>query len=233
LIKSWEEDKMVKVIKKMLSMGIVILMVLVVFAGMPMNVSAEEPEEPWVDSLDGQSVEGFGTHFRITSGKYLDITLVSTESVQINLKSIPYSVSFQIESDTDIGSTQITISGFQIGKTYYRYQDFKLQDEFIVDETNTIIFTQDLLIDHHVIIQEYEFTAIIDTDGAVVDGEGNPSSDPIIRDGDTYTLTDDFIHKPLIVLKSNIIIDGKRHSISGSPISIGIYLKELTGVTIQ
>ena len=70
-------------------------------------------------------------------------------------------------------------------------------------------------------------TIYIMPDGSVV-----PPETPIQRNGNTYTFLNN-IAASMVVLKSNIVIDGTGHTLQGSGIENGIELSSLTNVTVK
>jgi len=65
------------------------------------------------------------------------------------------------------------------------------------------------------------------------DGSVDPSTAPIKRDGDIYTITD-HIYGEIVVERSNILIDGNACTLQGSGYpSTGIYLFDVSNVTIK
>ena len=138
-------------IGKMLAFGIVFVLIFVVFAAVPMNVSAEEP---YMEVEGEWWVEGNGTYFELTNSTYLNVTLTSSKNVHIILESVPKVVSFDIEANCTATSTDITLTGFEASKTYYRYQDGYLQENFTADENGSYTYTQNISTHHHVYIQE-------------------------------------------------------------------------------
>jgi hypothetical protein len=104
-------------------------MVAAVFAVVPLNIGAtEEPEAPEepndpIEEDEEYWIDANGTYFEITDSEYLNITIISSENIKMHLESIPKMISFHIESNCNATSTEITISGFEASKTYYRYQD--------------------------------------------------------------------------------------------------------------
>ncbi len=76
-------------------------------------------------------------------------------------------------------------------------------------------------------------TIIINSDGSVT-----PSSAPVVRDGNTYTLTDDVLmpsstNEGIIVEADNIVLNGAGHTVQGHGDSDAIYLDTRTNVTVQ
>lgn len=224
-------------IRKLNTIFLCLLMVVAVFAVGPMNIGAEEeppgeppeepPEEPGLEGEGEWWVMGNGTYFEITNSIYLNITLTSSENVYVHLESIPNVVSYHIEAHCTATSSELTLSGFESSRLYYRYQDGNLQEEFTTDESGSYVYTQDISTLHHVFIEETESTIYIDPDGNVV-----PSTAPISKVDDTYTLTDN-IYESIFIQKSGIILDGNGYSVTKGVGSYGIYLGDISGVTIM
>jgi len=104
------------------------------------------------DSGDGW-VSGEGTCFAVTNSTYLNVTLCSSEVVNVTLESVPDVVSFTIEQVDGVTSTDLTISGFEATTTYYRHQDGYLIENFTTGDGN-YSYTQDLSAPRHVFIAE-------------------------------------------------------------------------------
>ena len=64
------------------------------------------------------------------------------------------------------------------------------------------------------------------------DGSVDPPTAPIQRVGDLYTFTDD-IWTPIMVQRSNIIIDGNGYALRGSGYDFAFWLSGVNGVTIK
>lgn len=69
-------------------------------------------------------------------------------------------------------------------------------------------------------------------------GNVNPSTAPIQRNVDTYSLTEDIINYTIFIQRSNIVFDGKDHTIQGFANGInsaaeGIIIEEKTNITIE
>lgn len=64
------------------------------------------------------------------------------------------------------------------------------------------------------------------------DGSIDPPTASIQRDGNLYTFTDN-IYEPIVIEKSNIILDGGGYTLQGPGSGTGIYLYSGTNVTIQ
>jgi parallel beta-helix repeat protein len=66
----------------------------------------------------------------------------------------------------------------------------------------------------------------IESDGSV------NGTDRILRDGNTYTLTDN-IYDTIVVLRDSIVIDGVGHILQGKGNSTGIFLQDRNSVTVK
>jgi len=64
------------------------------------------------------------------------------------------------------------------------------------------------------------------------DGTVNPSSAPIQRNGDIYSVTSDITSTSILIERNDMILDGNGHKIQGSSIGIGIYSIGTSNVTI-
>jgi parallel beta-helix repeat protein len=64
------------------------------------------------------------------------------------------------------------------------------------------------------------------------DGSVNPSTAPIQRDGEIYTLTDN-VYDEVVVERSNITIDGNGYVLQGSQAGYGFSLSSVNGVIIR
>ena len=106
--------------------------------------AAAQPELP------GET-RGTGTYFALPDSPYLPVTLHSSVSVSVTLRSVPEIVSLTIDPDTNAGSAQFTLGGFAANRTYYRYTDNGLNPvTFSTDATGSFTYTQDLTQPHHV-----------------------------------------------------------------------------------
>ena len=64
------------------------------------------------------------------------------------------------------------------------------------------------------------------------DGSVEPSTAPIQRDGNLYTLTDN-VYLPIVVERDNIVVDGAGYTAQGTGTGIGINLTGTSNVTIR
>ncbi|MGB9841262.1 MAG: right-handed parallel beta-helix repeat-containing protein, partial [Candidatus Bathyarchaeales archaeon] len=65
------------------------------------------------------------------------------------------------------------------------------------------------------------------------DGSIEPSTAPIQRSGNTYTLTEDISGYTIVVERDYIVFDGAGYTITGNGSSTGIFLRNRHGVTIR
>ncbi|MFQ5885293.1 MAG: hypothetical protein ACE5IO_09360, partial [Thermoplasmata archaeon] len=129
--------------KKSLSMLSCALLITTAFAFFATNAVASEPEIGFPED-DGGFVSGTGRCFEVTDSTYLNVTLCSSEVVNVTLRSVPKVVSFTIRTETSALPTDIDMSGFESGKTHYRYEDGHLVESFTADEEGNHSYTQDL-----------------------------------------------------------------------------------------
>ena len=122
--------------KRVLSMFLCALLISTAFAFFGPNTV--------VTDVSAEVVEGEGNCFEITNSTYLNVTLCSSEVVNVTLESIPMVVSLTIENVTSAQSTEITISGFEPNITDYRHEDVYLMENFTADEDGNYSYTQDI-----------------------------------------------------------------------------------------
>ena len=65
------------------------------------------------------------------------------------------------------------------------------------------------------------------------DGNIDPQTAPIQRDGNTYTFTDNITGYTIAVEKDNIVLDGGGYELRGTGNSTGVFLKNRNGVTVR
>jgi len=228
---------------KKVSLFLVVVMIATAFVvGVSVSVSAEEPlppddpelppipEEPEIPEPmnDPWVVEGTGTYFEITDENYPNVALTSSVTVFVHLESLISAMSYHIEAEGPETSTEITLSGLKADWTYYLYQDSYLQGEITTDASGTYSYTQDIPNHHLIIIREEKSTIVINEWGDIY-----PSTAPITKVDDTYTLTGD-INEPIIIRKGGIIFDGAGFTVDTPiPSYNGIFVQSVSGVTIQ
>jgi len=177
--------------------------------------------------LAQNSVSEVGTYFEITDSSYLNVTLTSSEEVDIVLESIPKIVTLVIKNSSVAPSTALTFTGFEPNVTYYRYQDGSLMERFVTDSNGEYSFLQEISQGHIVFILEEKINTYIKPDGTV-----SPPSAPISVDGNVYTFTND-LEGSLCVQKDGITINGNGYKQIPQSGSFGIYLYWKWGVTIK
>jgi parallel beta-helix repeat protein len=172
-------------------------------------------------------VEGTGTYFEVTDSNYLNITLESSEPVQLVLESVPEMVVIDIEAAEGASSTQITLTSFEASTTYYKYEDnYHNLVTFETDLNGSYSYTQDIAEPHVVFIQPQPSTRFIPTDTEI--GIWNP----VTR---TYTLTTN-VYETIQIDEDNLTLDGAAdvgYTVTGPGSGHGIYLNGRTGVTIK
>jgi parallel beta-helix repeat protein len=185
--------------------------------------------EPSRATSVGDYVFGEGTCFEATNSTYLNVTLCSTEVVNLSLESIPRAVSFAI---TPLGSTpsstQLTLTGLEPNRTYYRHQDGHLVETFIADSQGNHSFTQDISTYHYVFLSEEAYTKFIRDDATGGQCTLIGAWDPATR---ACTLTTD-VNEMIVLDSSGITLDGAGHSVRGG-FSFAILAVSRTQVTVK
>ena len=111
------------------------------------------------------TVEGVGSHFVITNSSYLNVTLDSSEMINLRMESVPEMVTLFIESSSSAIATQVIFTGFNPNTTYYKYEDnYHNLTAFIADSSGYYSYTQDLSQPHLVFIQPRTSTKFIKDD---------------------------------------------------------------------
>jgi parallel beta-helix repeat protein len=173
-------------------------------------------------------IEGTGTSFEITDSDYLNVTLISSELVQIRLESIPNMVTIEIEAAEDANSTTIMLAGFTPQATYYKYQDdYHHLEELTTNKDGRCVYTQDLSEPHIVFIQPTKSTIFLSDSGWSDPGVG--TWDSVTKTG---TLTQD-LTQTIQIDSDGITLDGAGHFVSGSGSGYGVYLYKKTDITIN
>jgi nitrous oxidase accessory protein NosD len=188
---------------------------------------------------------GVDTHFSITNSEYLNITLDSTETVDLRLTSMPKVITMMFNPATTTPSasggqatTQITISGLTRNTTYYKYEDdYHHLAQFTSDGNGTYSYAQDISIQHFVFIQTRKSTKFIadnETGGdCATIGNWNAETK-------TCTLTQD-LAETVQIDSDGITLDGNGHAMLNIPEQssyAGVYIRgayqlEKTGVTVK
>lgn len=190
-------------------------------------------EEFTVNGIPG-TLNGEGSYFELTDSTYLNITLESTLPLRIILRSIPEIIDYSIEPSSDSESSkssQITITGLNPNKMYYKYEDdSKNPISFTTDDTGRYIYTQDLSDPHLIRIQTTTSTITLSSSGW-----SNPAVGTWDQQNKIATLTQD-ITETIRIEVDGVLLDGSipgggHHSITS--MTNGIVLIGRTAVTIK
>jgi len=181
--------------------------------------SADGPTDTW-------TIEGTGTYFEINGSQYLNVTLTSDVNISLYMESIPDIINYYVESEVFTCCADITLSGLEPNSTYYMYQDNEPLSKFTSNDTGTYTYNQDINNAHHITILESPSTIYINSDGTIT-----PSSAPISKSGETYTLTGD-INEQITIYRSGITLDGDGYNLQSSG-SYGLYLSYVSDVTVK
>jgi parallel beta-helix repeat protein len=181
-----------------------------------------------VTDVSAEIVEGDGNCFEITNSTYLNVTLCSSEVVNVSLESIPDVVSFTIQAVANVTSTSIDLSGFVPNGTYYRHEDGYLKESFVADEAGNYSYTQDLTTPHHVFIAEEAGTKYIQdtTNGGhcyLIGSWDGPTK--------TCTLTTN-VYEMVVLDSSELTLDGDGWAVSVSS-SYGVYAYGKSGLAVK
>ena len=195
-----------------------------------------------VGSLMPGHVEGRGKYFEIKNSPYLNITLESSEEIEIILESIPKSINLRTEPSLK-NSTILTLRGLEPKKVYYKYQDtYQNGTQIVSDEEGSVSWVQDLTEKHYIWIQEEKGTFIFPKDCPNWDATNsvctldNDIQETIEISGSDFTLDCNFkkikgnsTHGIYIAGQNNVTI--KNCDIQG--FSFGIYSASSTGIRIE
>jgi parallel beta-helix repeat protein len=175
---------------------------------------------------------GIGTHFAITDSEYLNITLDSTETVDLRLTSMPKVITmmFNPATTTSATTTEITISGLVKNTIYYKYEDdYHHLAEFTSDDNGAYSYAQDISVQHFVFIQTRKSTKFIadnETGGdCAIMGNWNAETK-------TCTLTTD-VSETVQIDSDGITLDGNGHTIIGYDTASGVYLSGRNSVIVK
>lgn len=156
-------------------------------------------------SLPGM-LESTGTYFEIEGSEYINVSISSTEEINVYLESSPKIVILSIESSglSNNTSTELILGGFEPNKTYYMYENTHTDGtNFTTDSLGSYTYTQDISQRNQVWIQERKSTTFID---------------------ENTTLTSD-ISGTVEINTSGITLDCDGHSIIGpSSAGFGVYI---------
>ena len=65
------------------------------------------------------------------------------------------------------------------------------------------------------------------------DGNVDPSTAPISREGNVYTFTDDIVGYTIAVERDNIVLDGNGYTLKGNGSSTGIFIKNRNDIVVK
>jgi parallel beta-helix repeat protein len=177
---------------------------------------------------------GIGTQFAITDSEYLNITLDSTETVDLRLTSMPKVITmmFNPATTTSATTTEITISGLVKNTTYYKYEDdYHHLAQFTSDDNGAYSYAQDISIQHFVFIQTRKSTKFIadNETGGDCTTIGNWNAET-----KTCTLTTD-ISETVQIDSDGITLDGNNHNLTITPANttVGVFIPNRVGVVIK
>ncbi|MCK9351268.1 MAG: right-handed parallel beta-helix repeat-containing protein [Candidatus Pacebacteria bacterium] len=174
---------------------------------------------------------GIGKHFAITDSEYLNITLDSTEDIDLKLVSRPKVITMMFEAASTT-NTQITLSGLLKNTAYYKYEDdYHNLTQFTTDSNGSYAYIQDIFVRHFVFIQTRKSTKFI-ADNAT--GGDCTAIGTWNQPTKTCTLTQDLI-ETVQIDSDGVTLDGNGHKISITPeySTDGVYLYDKTAVTVK
>ena len=208
-----------------------ILTLVLAFLMIPTNnsVAEEEPPPPMPEEPTWR-VEGIGTNFEVTGSDYLDVTLSSSETIQLYLESIPETILMKFTPVSEAVTAQITLSGLASNTTYYKTEDnIPEHVVFTSDANGSYSFQQDLSQTHIVFILTQPSTKYIydnSTGGhCTYIGVWNWSTK-------TCTLNQD-VTETIRIMDDGITLDGAGHKVIGSKTGVGIAAFSVNGLTVQ
>lgn len=191
------------------------------------------------DSAYGQQVKGAasapeitigtGTLFIATDAHGNEVRLLSEVPIRLSMFVVPGSVIYIMRENLNpaVQEAAFTISGLGKNKFYFLRQEGFVIARIRSSPDGSIQFTQDISTVHAVVVTDRPGSVFIRPDGTV-----DPSTAPISRVGNTYTLSAN-LTEPLIIQRSGVIIDGNNKSILGSGQTSGIEAGLLDGITVK
>ncbi len=190
---------------------------------------------PYTPTENGQfhisgMFEANGMHFEIKNSSYLNITLDSSEPINLALESAPEMVTMRIESASAAASAQISIGGFAPLTTYHKYEvDYHNHTAFITEANGNYTYIQDLSKKHLIFIQPRPSTKFIKDNATGGDCKSIGTWNAATK---TCTLTIN-VGETIQIDSDGIILNGNGHTITGSNTGNGIYLSGRSGVTVK
>lgn len=208
----------------------VTLLILAALLMVPTNLRTVTAEtDPALPQALGR-LEGTGTHFELTSSNYLNITLDSSEAINLVLESVPEMVTLHLESASGASTAQITLGGFLPSTTYHQYEDdYHNHATFTTDSSGRYTYSQDLSNPHFVFIQSNPSTKFINDNSTGGDCTLIGTWDSATK---TCTLTVD-VYETIQIDSNGITLDGNGRTITGTGPGYGVYLNRRNGVTIK
>jgi len=179
------------------------------------------------------------THFKLNNIKYPDLTINSSNPVNLTFKSVSEMVNMRFNLINDATATHITLNGLTPLTTYYKYEDdYHNQTVFTTDSNGIYTYTQDLTEKHYVFIIPCSENMSIENGPNVkfISDDATGGDCTSIGTWDfgtkTCTLTTDF--SGTIQIDSDCItLDGNGHTLTGSNTGNGVYIFEKEGFTIK
>lgn len=190
--------------------------------------SEETPSPP---PIPGTLFHASGNVFALADSEYLNVSVSSSQSITVDLESVPQMVRMYIRSDTPATNTDLTLGGLLPSTKYYLYQDdFHNLTEFTTDASGTYSYTQDLSEPHIIYIQPRHSTRFLRDDSTGGDcasfGNWNGASK-------TCTMTTD-LTETVQIDSNGITFDGNGHKLTGTGRSgVGVNMNLRSGVTIK
>ena len=182
----------------------VLMTTMIVCVGIPTSVYA--------DDVSFETLDEIGTSFRLQN---LGISITSNTTIHIFLRACSLeTISYFVESTSEVKSTQLTLSNLSPLTTLYMYEDSYVNENvFMTDIDGSYAYTQDLMMRHQVFIQPSHGTVYIYA---------------------STKLTSD-IYDSVSIEASNIVLDLNGHSIIGRGYQgwMGIEAFEKTNVVIK
>jgi|GEM_PF-2449420 len=212
------------------AIGIAILLIASVFAYSPTSIQAEDDEfEAAAEDEDPGKVEGTGTHFEVTNSRYLNVILDSSETITLELESVPEMIIMHI-GPVSASSTTITMSGFAPETTYHTYEDsYENHVDYTTDSSGSYTYTQDLSVSHLIFIQPRESTKILTDDATGGDCTLIGTWDDT---NNICTLTTN-VTETIEIQDDGITLDCDGHTITGTGTGSGVFLNAVDNVTVK
>jgi parallel beta-helix repeat protein len=204
---------------------------LVAIATVAGGARAQDP-----DAVPGR-IEGTGTHFEVTDSEWKNVTLDSTEVIDLRLLSAPAIIEMGVGAAAGATSAELTLSGLDPTTTYYKYEDdWHGLQQVTTDAAGALLFTQDLSQWHRVSIVTVPSTVFLGENGWTVGGLpwSYGTWDPVTRTA-TLTATPPQGHLPLQIDIDNVTLDGQGVVLTKSNVGSreAILVSDRTGVTIR